>query len=87
VVLALSILNTPETIQAGFKVDASFCILVRAPFIEFLSKLVVVFCAYDVATIPNGGVANDIIATANTRPMIIFFAYIIASNYENMCFI
>jgi hypothetical protein len=75
VVLALSILNTPETIQAGFKVDASFCILVRDPFIEFLSKLVVVFCAYDVATIPDGGVANDIIATANTRPMIMYLGY------------
>jgi hypothetical protein len=40
---AISFLNTPDTIQVGFKVrNASFCILARAPFIEFLDKLVVV---------------------------------------------
>ncbi len=47
VVFVLSILNTSDTNQVGFKVDASFCILVSAPFIKFLDKLVGCY-AYDV---------------------------------------
>ena len=70
----LNSINTPETIQVGFKVAASFCILVRAPFIEFLEKLVGC-CAYDIVTILKASAA-DIIVTANVRPVILIRIFI-----------
>ena len=42
----LSILNTPDTIQRVLLSAASFCILVRAPFNEWLEATLVELCAF-----------------------------------------